>query len=54
MGNYTLEDLEQAKAELESWGQRFDNYSGNNPNKYQADPKQAREKIRIIEFSLSV
>jgi hypothetical protein len=32
----------------------FDNYSGNNPDKYQSSIKAARRKINIIELSLKV
>ena len=49
---YTIEDLERARAELKSWSDRFANYSGNNPNKYQADIKAARQKVRMIEDDL--
>lgn len=31
---YTAEDLNKAQEELELWEKRWDNYSGNNPNKY--------------------
>lgn len=46
---YTLEDYENAKAELASWNERWENYSGNNPDKYQADIKAAERKVRDIE-----
>lgn len=49
---YTLEDFEKAQAELRSWVDRFDRYSGNNPNKYQSDIKAARRHVRAIEESL--
>ncbi|MER9232909.1 hypothetical protein NKI56_12515 [Mesorhizobium sp. M0622] len=52
MTNYTLADLEQAEAELAAWNRRFDDYSGNNPDKYQADIKSARARVREIEFAL--
>jgi hypothetical protein len=45
---YSREDLEAAKAELESWQRRFENYDGNNPDKYKADLKAARRKVRHI------
>ena len=52
MTTFTLADLEQAKAELASWSRRFDDYSGNNPDKYQADIRSARGRVREIETAL--
>lgn len=49
---YTLEDLEVAKTELGTWLDRFDRYTGNNPNKYQSDIRAARRKVSVIESSL--
>lgn len=49
MTKYTLDDLARAKASLSDWQARFDNYTGNNPDKYQADIRSARENVRIIE-----
>lgn len=49
---YTLEDMEEAKAELSAWLDRFDRYTGNNPNKYQSDIRAARRKVSEIESSL--
>ena len=46
---YTLEDYKKAKTELDRWNDAFDNYSGNNPDKYQADIKAAARKVREIE-----
>lgn len=46
---YTLEDLENARKKLESLQERWANYTGNNPNKYESDLKSARREIRIIE-----
>jgi hypothetical protein len=45
---YTIEDLNQAKEELDSWNRRWENYSGNNPNKYQSDIRMARSKVQMI------
>lgn len=60
---YTIEDFNKANEELKLWQKRWDNYSGNNPNKYQADIRSARSKVRtiseylkksgVIEMSLS-
>jgi hypothetical protein len=49
---YTIEDYEEARAELRRWDERWANYSGNNPDKYQADLKAARKKVRYIELYL--
>lgn len=54
MTNYTLADLEAAKEELAAWNKRFDDYSGNNPNKYQADIKSARAKVRLVDAALKI
>jgi hypothetical protein len=51
---YTLEDLEAAKAELSTWVDRFDRYTGNNPNKYHSDIGVARRNVSAIESSLKV
>ncbi|MBB3773736.1 hypothetical protein FHS55_004380 [Angulomicrobium tetraedrale] len=52
MTNFTIVDLEQAKAKLAAWNERFDEYTGNNPDKYQADIRSARERVREIELAL--
>lgn len=49
---YTLEDLEQARAELRAHSDRFDRYSGNNPNKYRSDIDMAMMKVESITTSL--
>ena len=46
---YTLEDYEKAKAGLARWNAAWDNYTGNNPDKYHADIKAAARKVREIE-----
>lgn len=51
---YTLEDLENARKKLESLQERWANYTGNNPNKYESDLKSARREIRIIEDYLKL
>ncbi|WP_223565114.1 hypothetical protein [Agrobacterium tumefaciens] len=48
----TLEELEAARRDLADWMERFDNYSGNNPNKYQSDIKAARRRVRQLEENL--
>ncbi|HVW57357.1 MAG TPA: hypothetical protein VHC00_16895 [Rhizobiaceae bacterium] len=52
MTNYTLADLEAARDELTAWNRRFDDYTGNNPDKYQANIKSARARVREIESAL--
>lgn len=52
MARYTLKDLEAAKTELEIWQQRWNNYSGNNPDKYQTDIRLARQRVYAIEAAL--
>lgn len=47
-----LDDLKQAHADLEPWQERWDNYSGNNPNKYRSSIKSAGERVRTIEADL--
>ena len=49
---YTLEDLEQARAELQKHSDRFDRYSGNNPNKYRSDIDMAKMNVEVIVSSL--
>jgi hypothetical protein len=49
---YSLEDLEKAQKSLLAWVDRFDRYSGNNPNKYQSDIKAARRQVSMIEEAL--
>lgn len=51
---YTLADLEAACEEQRRLSEKFANYSGNNPNKFQADIKAARSKVRIIERRLKL
>jgi hypothetical protein len=52
MTNLSLADLEQAKSDLAAWNKRFDDYTGNNPDKYHADIRSARERVREIESAL--
>ncbi|HHF3171018.1 TPA: hypothetical protein ACPJ1O_004398 [Vibrio diabolicus] len=49
---YTLEDLRAAQEELDLWQGRWDRYGGNNPNKYQADIRNAQRRVRSITESL--
>lgn len=49
---YTLNDYKKAKVELERLNQQWENYSGNNPNKFQTSIAAARSKVRIIETTL--
>lgn len=47
-------DLAAAEAELKLWLDRFDNYSGNNPNKYQADIRAARRKRDVARHRVEL
>lgn len=49
---YSLHDLEEARAELAKWQRRDENYTGNNPNKYQASIKASRRMVRLISEAL--
>ncbi|WP_407353298.1 hypothetical protein [Luteimonas sp. R10] len=49
---YTIADLEKAKAERETIEARWDNYSGNNPNKFHSDRNAANAKVDLIEAHL--
>lgn len=43
---YTQDDLEQARADLRQQQERWDNYSGNKPDKYRFSIKGAGECMR--------
>lgn len=49
---YSIDDLEQAREALRAWEDRFDRYTGNNPEKYQSDIRAAQRKVRTIEAAL--
>lgn len=49
---YTLDEYKDAMSEFSQWSNRWDNYSGNNPDKYQSNLRTAREKVRRIESYL--
>ena len=49
---YTNDDLEIAVKELEKWEIYFENYNGNNPDKFRSQVKAARAKVRMIAESL--
>ena len=49
---YTQEDLHTAQEKLRDWQEKFGNYSGNNPNKYRSEIKEACANIRRIETAL--
>ena len=48
----TTDKLENARRDLQKWEDRFANYSGNNPDKYQADIRAARRRVRALEDAL--
>jgi hypothetical protein len=47
------EALEKAEANLKAWMDRWDNYSGNNPGKYQTDIKAARREVNSLKARLA-
>lgn len=49
---YTIDDLEQATAALALLQKRWENYDGNNPNKYRASIADAQARVATIEASL--
>jgi len=52
MTRYTLEDLRKAEAERDAIEERWSRYEGNNPGKYEADRRAARDTVRVIKESL--
>ena len=49
---FTTQDLDKAREELVHWNDRFANDSSNNPNKYEAQIRDAGIKLREIESFL--
>lgn len=49
---YTLEDLNAAEAELKRWDDAYANDTSNNPNKYEAQRRDARRTLRQISDAL--
>ncbi|MGJ8530106.1 hypothetical protein [Maritalea sp.] len=49
---YTPNDLEEATKSLREWQDKFERYTGNNPDKYQADIRTARRLVLLIENAL--
>lgn len=49
---YTLEDLAAAQAELKRWDDAFANDTSNNPNKYEAQRRDASSAVRQISDEL--
>ena len=52
MPSHTLEDYVAAKVEFDAMNARWENYSGNNQNKYRADIEAARAKVHLVETEL--
>ena len=50
---HTLDELRTAKAALETAERQWENYDGNNPNKYRSSVTDARVKVREIEADLT-
>lgn len=51
---YSLDDLDAAKAELKRWDDAYINNSSNNPNKYEAERRDARRRAREISAKLKL
>jgi hypothetical protein len=49
---YTKQDLDAAVRELRKWESAFENYDGNNPDKYRSQISAALVKVRNITESL--
>ena len=49
---YSLDDLAAAEVELKRWNDAFANDRSNNPNKYEAQRRDAAIKVRRIEENL--
>lgn len=50
--NCSLDDLGIAEAELKRWDDAYANDSSNNPNKYEAQRRDARRAVRRISEAL--
>ena len=48
----TLEEYKAAKARLEAVQERWENYTGNNPENYRIELREARERLAAIEAEL--
>jgi hypothetical protein len=58
MTTYSLEDLAEAKDELKMQNARWENYSGNNPNKFythieEAKPRETRTLTELGNCNLN-
>jgi hypothetical protein len=49
---YTVADLEAARAAFAAEEARWDNYSGNNPDKFRTQRQAALEHVRAVEAEL--
>lgn len=49
---YSLESLAAAEAELKRWDDAYANDSSNNPNKHEAQRRDARRMVRVISAEL--
>jgi hypothetical protein len=49
---FSVADLDAARAELQRIEQRWENYSGNNPNKFVSDLNAARSKVAAVTRTL--
>jgi hypothetical protein len=46
-------ELAAAKSELQHWEEKFDGYTGNNPNEFRTDIKNARQKVTHLQEDLA-
>lgn len=52
MPPYTIEDYAAAKAKFDALNEKWENYTGNNPNKYRADIEESKAQMHLIEVEL--
>ncbi|OHX25403.1 hypothetical protein BHL63_13415 [Xanthomonas alfalfae] len=52
MTKYTLNDHAKAVLDLARLNEKWENYSGNNPNKYRADIEAAKATLARVERAL--
>jgi hypothetical protein len=52
VADYTLKDLDDARAELNRWQERWADSTSNNPDKHEGQIREARRRFREIEESL--
>ncbi len=50
--NHSVEDYSAARSKLDALNAKWDNYSGNNPNKYRAEIETAKATLHSVETKL--